>query len=186
MPLKLKICLLGATGVGKTSLVGRYVRRVFSEKYLTTVGVTIDKMLVRDREVEVELIIWDLSGDDEFQNVQLAYLRGAAGYLLVVDGTRRETLPTSLALHARAVQLIGTIPFMLVFNKADEAVRWEIGKLEDGVPGVAHALGDLCDLEVERSTIALTSAKTGAGVEDAFGELVARMMRAREARRGSR
>ena len=44
-----KICMLGATGVGKTSLVSRYVLSVFSDKYLTTIGVKIDrKPIVRE------------------------------------------------------------------------------------------------------------------------------------------
>jgi hypothetical protein len=76
--MRLKICLLGATAVGKTSLARRFVEGVFSDRYLTTVGVRIDKRVVRIDGQEIHLIVWDLSGEDEFAQVQTRYLRGAS------------------------------------------------------------------------------------------------------------
>jgi len=93
-----KVCLLGAFATGKTSLVARFVRSVFSEKYLTTVGVMIERKTLTLDRTDLNLIIWDLHGEDEFQKVRASYLRGTAGIIFVVDGTRRETL-------ARAEQL---------------------------------------------------------------------------------
>ena len=90
--LKKKICLIGAFAVGKTSLVRQYVYSLFSEKYLSTVGVKIDKKLLVMDGRELELIIWDLHGEDDFQSVRMSYLRGASGCIYVVDGTRRVTL----------------------------------------------------------------------------------------------
>ena len=83
-----KICMLGASGVGKTSLVSRFVSSIFSDKYLTTVGVKVDKKVVAVDDTQVTLLLWDIYGQDEFQTVKPAYLRGASGYLLVADGTR--------------------------------------------------------------------------------------------------
>src|SRR5438046_1225894 len=97
---KRKVCMLGATGVGKTSLVTRFVRSIFSTTYQTTVGVRIDKKRVACAGRELDLVIWDLSGEDEFQSVQLPYVRGAAGLLVVVDGTRGATADTALRLHS--------------------------------------------------------------------------------------
>ena len=58
-----KICMIGDFSVGKTSLVGRFVRQSFSEKYLTTVGVKIDTKLVKLTEnQDVKLILWDIAG----------------------------------------------------------------------------------------------------------------------------
>ena len=110
MAEKMKVCVVGASGVGKTSLVARYVNSVFSEDYLRTIGVKIDSRRVARGDRVVDLILWDLSGEDEFQNMQPAYLRGAAGYLLVIDGTRLETLDTAVALEARARETIGGAP----------------------------------------------------------------------------
>ena len=65
-----KICMLGGFAVGKTSLVARYVTSMFSEKYLTTVGVKIDKKQVAVDGRDVTLMLWDIYGQDDFQDVQ--------------------------------------------------------------------------------------------------------------------
>lgn len=162
---KRKICMLGATGVGKTSLVLRFVHSLFSETYQTTIGTKIDKKRVQRGDRALDLIIWDLSGEDEFQRVRLSYLRGASGYLLVVDGTRRATMDTAQALHAAAAEILGDVPRVLVLNKADRVADWEL----DG--SHVHALSR------EGWTIATTSARTGAGVEEAFGALAEALLR---------
>src|SRR5215212_10665049 len=121
-----KVCLLGAFAVGKTSLVARFVKSLYSDQYLTTVGVKVDKKTVNLGDQEVNLIVWDLAGEDEFQKVSMDYLRGAAGYLLVADGTRRSTLETARILSERVAQNVGQIPFVFLVNKADLADEWEI------------------------------------------------------------
>ena len=60
--LQKKICMLGGFSVGKTSLVRRFVQSIFSETYLTTVGVKIDKKSVELPGKTVDLILWDLAG----------------------------------------------------------------------------------------------------------------------------
>jgi len=151
-----KICMLGAYAVGKTSLVQRFVRSIFSDRYLTTVGVKIDKKDVAVGGRELTLILWDLAGEDEFQHLQMSYLRGAAGYLLVADGTRPNTLDSALLLHRRVEREMGTIPFVLVLNKCDLKGEWEA---EGGVLG---------DLASRGWPVIRSSAKTGEGVEEAF------------------
>jgi small GTP-binding protein len=157
---KLKICMLGATGVGKTSLVARVVSSIFSERYRTTIGVQIQVRRIRRGAREVELVLWDLSGEDEFQHVRLSYLRGAAGYVLVIDGTRRTTVDTALELQAAAMRAIGPVPFVVVLNKSDLVAAWELEP------------SDLRQLEERGWHVLRTSAKTGAGVEEAFNALV--------------
>ncbi|MGH9835660.1 MAG: Rab family GTPase, partial [Blastocatellia bacterium] len=96
-----KICLLGAFAVGKTSLVARFVKSIYSDQYITTVGVKVDKKTVKVDDREINLIVWDLAGEDEFQKVQMSYLSGASGYLLIADGTRLNTLETARMLRER-------------------------------------------------------------------------------------
>ena len=84
-----KVCMLGAFSVGKTSLVKRFVQSIFSETYLTTVGVKIDKKNVELSDRIVTLILWDLAGEDDIASLRMSYLRGSAGYVLVADGTGR-------------------------------------------------------------------------------------------------
>src|SRR6476661_2941267 len=94
--LQKKICMIGGFSVGKTSLVRRYVQSIFSEAYLTTVGVKIDKKTVELTDRTVNLILWDLAGEDDIGSLRMTYLRGASGYVLVADGTRRSTLDVAI------------------------------------------------------------------------------------------
>jgi hypothetical protein len=157
--LQKKVCMLGGFGVGKTSLVSRFVTSMFSDKYLTTVGVKIDKKTVPLGSEEMTLMLWDIYGEDEFQSVRDSYLRGASGYLLVVDGTRWPTLDTAAALQQKAESVVGRVPFLLLLNKADLDTEWQVDE---------RALWKLA----ERGwPVVKTSAKTGEGVDDAFAKL---------------
>ena len=160
-----KICLLGAFAVGKTSLVARFVKSIYSAEYLTTVGVKVDKKPVVVDGQEINLLVWDLAGEDEFQKVELAYLRGAVGYLLVADGTRRATLETARQLARRVAQTHGALPFIFVVNKADLLADWEIDE------------SALAECAQNGWRILKASAKTGAGVEEAFQMLAAEICR---------
>ncbi len=164
-----KVCMIGASGVGKTSLVAKFVHSIFSEKYLTTVGVKIDKKAVQVGPEEVTLLIWDLSGDDDFQRLQTSYLRGTSGYLLVADGTRRATFEQVQEIQTRVSQVLPKAPFILALNKADLAPQWEVTE------------SDLARLGGDQWVTIRTSAKVGSGVEEAFGELARMMLAAREA-----
>jgi small GTP-binding protein len=162
--MKMKICMLGAFAAGKTSLVERFVKSIFSDKYLTTVGVKIDKKTVQVKNRVIELLLWDLHGEDDFQKVRTSYLRGASGYFLVVDGTREATLETAYILRERAEEALGKIPFILLLNKADLVDEWEIGQ------------ASIEELRRNNWPILRTSAKTGEKVEEAFFNLTAKAL----------
>ncbi len=160
-----KICLLGAFAVGKTSLVARFVKSIYSDRYITTVGVKVDKKTVRVGDQEINLIVWDLAGEDEFQKVRMSYLSGASGYLLVADGARRDTLDTARMLRERVLENVGPLPFIFIINKADLASEWEI---DDRA---------IADCEAQGWTVIKASSKTGQGVEEAFAKLAEELMR---------
>jgi small GTP-binding protein len=160
-----KICMLGGFSVGKTSLVKRFVDSVFSETYLTTVGVKIDKKTVTLGEKVVHLILWDLAGEDDLSSLRMSYLRGAAGYVLVADGTRPATLETALSIRQRVEADHGPLPFALLLNKNDLREQWAI------------ADGDLEALRHSGCWVRSSSARTGEGVEDAFTDLADRIAR---------
>jgi small GTP-binding protein len=154
-----KICLLGAFAVGKTSLVSRYVRSMFDEKYQSTVGVKVDKKIIEVDGRALTMVIWDLFGQDDYQQVSAAQLRGMAGCLLVADGTRRRTLAIARELHDRAAALVGPVPFLLLLNKADLEREWDVDE------PTLLAMAD------DGWRVMRTSARTGANVEAAFEAL---------------
>lgn len=162
--IKKKIVMLGGFAVGKTSLVQRFVNSIFSEKYQTTIGVKIDQKKVDIDGTEVNMILWDIHGEDDFQKVKKTYIIGSSGYFLVADGTRKQTLSTAEYLHELAKSVGKDIPFILLINKSDLADEWEI---ENEV------------IEKYRESgwqVIMTSAKTGYKVEDAFLDLARKMI----------
>lgn len=163
--LQKKICMLGGFSVGKTSLVKRYVDSIFSETYLTTVGVKIDKKTVNLSDRIVSLILWDVAGEDDISSLRMSYLRGCAGYVLVADGTRPSTLEVALSLRGRVEADCGPLPFVLLLNKNDLREQWVIHDAE------------LENLRRNGWWVQSSSARTGEGVEDAFRALADRVAR---------
>lgn len=159
-----KICMLGGFAVGKTSLVRRFVSNVFSDQYQTTIGVTVEKKCVTVDSQEVLLVLWDLYGEDEFQRVRGSYLRGSSGYIVVMDGTRKDTLQTALALQETAVNTVGPVPFVSIINKVDVRAEWEIDE---------RVIAQLRD---RNWTVLFGSAKLGQGVDELFLNLATQMV----------
>ncbi len=159
-----KVCMLGGFSVGKTSLVKRFVTGQFSEKYHTTIGVKIDQKSLCVDATEMLLVLWDVYGEDDFQKVRASYLQGSAGYLLVIDGTREDTLEVAHQLRALAIQSMGPVPYALVINKSDLREAWQVD------PEMYKDLASNACLVLE------TSAKTGEGVELAFAELAKQLL----------
>ena len=166
--VKKKICMLGSFGVGKTSLVSRFVLSMFSEKYHTTIGVKVDKKVVQVNGTEFTLMLWDMAGEEENLPIKLNYVHDAAGYVLVMDGTRGKTFDVALSIQERVQENIGDLPFVVAVNKADQRETWEIGD------------GQLADLKARGWQLFETSAKTGQSVEDAFMKLAAGIMRGQD------
>ena len=162
--LQKKICMLGSFAVGKTSLVRRFVESIYSEVYQTTVGVKIDKKNLQVGEKDVSLVLWDIYGEDDYQKMRWTYLRGASGYLLVADGTRRATLEKAVSLEQKAREEAGAIPFVLVINKSDLIRDWEIDPALES------------QLAAQGWSIQRSSAKTGEGVEQSFSLLARKML----------
>lgn len=149
-----KICFIGASAVGKTSLIRRYVDGIFSDKYLTTIGVKIDKKQLKVDDNDYLLMIWDLEGTDRFCGFQPRYLRGAAAYVLVIDHSRPSTFDDAMALFKQAQQTCDAQAFV-VLNKSDLACKLSVEQLEQ-----LHQLPVV--------SITNTSAKSGDKVEALF------------------
>ncbi|MBO9664681.1 Rab family GTPase [Dokdonella sp.] len=158
-----KLCMLGDFGVGKTSLVARFVRSTFSAKYLTTVGVKVDsKEVALPGREPLKLVVWDIAGRGALDGVGENYLRGASALLLVADGTREASLASALNLLMQSRRSLPNAVVALAVNKLDLVDRWEV------------APATLAEL---RNTLPVfeTSALSGDGVEAAFADLAARL-----------
>jgi small GTP-binding protein len=161
---KLKICIIGDVGVGKTSLIRRYVLDVFDDKYIATIGTKVTKkeMVIKDPETgapqTVILLIWDIMGQPSFREVlREAYFYGVEGALAVCDVTSKESLGELRYWIKAMTSTTGKVPIVFLGNKCDL-------RDETRVP--------YQDLEVfakkQTSPALLTSAKTGYNVEQAF------------------
>jgi len=154
-----KVCLLGSSSVGKTSLVKQFVEGIFNEKYLTTIGVKIDKKIITLENDEVKLMVWDIEGTDRYNTFQEKYLRGCAGYIIVVDQTRTSSVMEGINIHMQARQAV-RCPAILAINKNDLPANWDWN--DDDF----NSYHDLFDAKFN------TSAKSGVNVEDMFLKLV--------------
>lgn len=111
----------------------------------------------------MNLIIWDLAGEDDIQSLRMTYLRGSSGYVLVADGTRHATLDVALSLHQRVQADYGSLPFVLLLNKHDLNEQWTISNAE------------MMWMQQRGWWVRSSSARTGEGVEDAFKDLAVRV-----------
>lgn len=159
-----KVCLLGDFAVGKTSLVRRFVYDLFDDKYLSTIGVKVNRKVVAvpqgDQVIELSMLLWDLAGSEEFDRLRASYLRGASGAVLVCDLTRPETL-SSLVSYAEDLRRVSPgAHLVLAANKSDLTGQLRLTAQE--VEAVATSL---------HAPYRFTSAKTGEEVEMLFRSL---------------
>jgi len=157
--LQKKICMVGVFGTGKTCLVQRFVHSIFSVKYLSTVGVKIDRRDVQASGQPVTLVLWDLEGRDAARDINPSYIRGAHGILYVVDGTRRETFDQIFEIQNLVLNSLGEVPSVVALNKSDLIDQWAL------TPADEKRLSSAGYFALQ------TSAKSGVGVEAAFQRL---------------
>jgi small GTP-binding protein len=162
---QLKICLLGNGGVGKTSLVYRYVENRFKENYTTTLGVNLLAKKVEIGPDTVKLQIWDFGGQEYYTNLRKKYITGAQGALLVCDVTSRESFEAldHWIADFRTEIADPRVPLILLGNKADLEERREVGTEELGNWASSHSV-----------VLYETSAKAGLHVDESFVALAAR------------
>jgi len=153
-----KVCLLGDGGVGKTSLIGRYVLNCFSDDYVVSFGTKVSKKVIEYEDVQLTLMIWDILGQKSQKALHGAYYSGANGVLLVCDNTRPETLLHLLEWKRDLEEVVGTVPLVPIINKADLPTAL-VGA---DIAAVRTALGH---------DFLYTSAKMGSGVQEAFEQL---------------
>ncbi|MEF8836054.1 MAG: Rab family GTPase [Candidatus Thermoplasmatota archaeon] len=159
--VKRKVNLLGESEVGKTSLILRFVKNIFGEEYLKTVGTNVYTKKIPNLGSDVKLVLYDIMGESDFKRVQDIAFENSTGGIAVADITREETLYKLIDnwLPKYRKLSMDNAPVVLAVNKVD---------LEDK---------ELTEEEVVDNasqyfdSIFFTSAKTGENVEDMFKEL---------------
>lgn len=148
-----KIVLVGNFGVGKTSLIRRFVENSFSEEYLSTIGVSISKKTLGDATI----MIWDIEGHTEFKPIYKQYLLGAKGFIIVADLLREESIDAIESHIKLSHEVVNDAPVCIALNKSD----------------MPHTLDDeklnyIKNLSPSVIKILKTSAKSGDAVEELF------------------
>jgi len=168
-----KICMLGDFSVGKTSLIRRFVERQFSDQYLSTVGVKISRKTVecklaeQQKQVNVQMLIWDLEGNTKFKSVTPMHLQGASSAVIVADANRQVTIE-HIPDHIQCFLSVNPKGSVIVaLNKSDLFDEEKLRKLLE-----------MSSLNAHNSVIATysTSAKNGLNVGQIFQTLAYKMI----------
>ncbi|MFO8018041.1 MAG: Rab family GTPase [Promethearchaeia archaeon] len=160
-----KLIIIGDPAVGKTSLVTKFATKKFEKKYLPTVGVNIVKkkldMEIDEKEIEVNLMLWDVAGQPQFYMLHKPYFNGADGIILVFDVTRSSTFSNVKNWYKTAVKYgLSRVPRILVGNKIDLKEERKIIR-----PMANHLSEEL------NAPYSETSAKTGHNVKKIFNKI---------------
>lgn len=156
-----KVVLIGHFGVGKSSLVRRFVQNTFSDSYIVTIGVHILKKEIQLNGSNITLIIWDIEGKDDFKKVRPSYLLGTSGFIYVIDPTRPQTYERFNEEKEFIVSNYPTAQLVTVANKID-VIEIDDFKIELETRGI----------EIDF----FASAKTGNEVEKVFLNLASKMI----------
>ncbi|MEZ4988341.1 MAG: Rab family GTPase [Saprospiraceae bacterium] len=146
-----KVVITGHFGVGKTSLFNRFLSNTFNEKYLTTIGVRVDKKSVVVEGMEISLVLWDLAGEVSQEKVPRSYFMGASAVIYVFDLSR----PATFSRVEDDLQYIATVLPGVLIRK--------VGNKKDLVSDetLKHVYG-------QTQPHFFTSARTGENVEELF------------------
>ncbi len=164
--MKVKVCFIGDAGVGKTSLIKRFVLDVFDDRYIATIGTKVTKKIVDvDGQTKVMMLVWDIMGQKGFRELlREAYFFGAHGAIAVCDLTNKETLEELRYWIKALTDVAGDVPIVFAGNKVD---------LENDRVIKEQDLQELASKYKGKAY--LTSAKTGQNVEEVFKTLAAAM-----------
>lgn len=166
--IKMKLCLVGDSAVGKTSLIRKFVSDQFDDKYIKTIGTKVTKKVMtvqnpkNGEAVDVNLMIWDIMGDKGFRHMLTqAYFFGTHGIIGMCDVTRKKTLSALSDWMLGVKEVVNDVPVVFLGNKCDLVEEQEL---------------DINDINIfatryKSASTYLSSVKTGFNVELAFKSL---------------
>ena len=129
-----KVLLVGSFGVGKTSLIKRFVTNKFSQEYISTIGVRVSTKIILLENTEIKLLIWDIAGTNGNDKIPKAYFLGASAVLYVFDVSREATYKNIEERITEVLKLSGQTKMMLIGNKKDLLTTAELQLVKDTIP----------------------------------------------------
>jgi len=159
-----KVIVGGAGGVGKTTILHRYIHNEFIEDTQLTVGVQFHTMHVEKNDMRIALAMWDLGGQERFRFILPSYVKGATAAFVLFDMGRVQTF-----LEAREwVDLVrasaGSVPVVLVGTKFDTIDEKDVMNM--------HAAGEKLAAELGCVAYISTSAKLGYNVKETVDYMI--------------
>uniref|UniRef100_A0A8C7U9Z0 Ras-related protein Rab-23 n=1 Tax=Oncorhynchus mykiss TaxID=8022 RepID=A0A8C7U9Z0_ONCMY len=119
MEVAIKVVVVGNGAVGKSSMIQRYCKGIFTKDYKKTIGVDFLERQLLVNDEDVRLMLWDTAGQEEFDAITKAYYRGAQACVLVFSTTDRESFEAIGSWWEKVEIEVGDIPTVLVQNKID-------------------------------------------------------------------
>ncbi|MHA2406663.1 MAG: Rab family GTPase [Candidatus Hermodarchaeia archaeon] len=161
-----KIILMGDYAVGKTCIIRRYVSDTFIEDYKASIGVDITSQELTFEKNQVQLQIWDMSGQTDFKLVRSQFMSGTDIGIIVFDLTRPSSLENVSRWINEIHAMVPKLPLVLVGNKADLINERQISK-----EAAEKALADHNMLFYTE-----TSAKSGTNIIQLFNDISQKLL----------
>ena len=159
---KLKIMCIGDSTVGKTSILRRYCKNEFSDKYATTIGIDfqIKNMIINNKRIRIQ--IWDTAGQERYRVIAKNYFNSSDGFVVIYDITNRNSFNNINNWISQINDIaVKTVKFVLFGNKCDLEKNRIVGENEGAEAAKTYSV-----------PFYETSAKTGVNVNDGFEYLI--------------
>mmetsp|Transcript_2059 Transcript_2059/g.3844 ORF Transcript_2059/g.3844 Transcript_2059/m.3844 type:complete len:252 (-) Transcript_2059:101-856(-) len=117
----LKVIVVGNGQVGKTSMITRFAKGIFTNEYKKTIGVDFLEKRLQVKEIgeEVTYLLWDTAGQEEYDAITRAYYKGAGACILAFSTTDRDSFEAVESWYKKVTDECGQIAMVLVQNKVD-------------------------------------------------------------------
>jgi len=154
-----KVCVLGDPGVGKTSVINRYVKNVFSPEYLSTIGANISTKELELEQGKLIFSIWDIAGQQTSRSLGTSHYKGSEGVIYVYDLTSQESYDGLINWEYQLKKSVEDAPHVILGNKLDLVDK-------DEIPENRLPVGSKF-----KTNFFMVSAKTSDGIQEAFAYL---------------
>jgi len=169
--LKIKVTVIGTGGVGKTSLIQKFTQGTFQTDYIKTIGAQLTNYKTEIDGYRIELIFWDIAGQDDFHFLRPSFYRASKAAIIVYSLEENDLGERSFdhitSWYEDIKKYCGEIPVVIFANKVDLINVQSLDKV------------NIQNLVKEQNFLGyyLTSAKTGQGLDDAFNALIKEIRR---------